>query len=95
MISATDRLSTLELINEAKANGASLSKACKEMGIDERTYFRWTKKLKLTGIIDDLHLTALRPPHAIKLSADEEEQIPKIANSPEFADSSPRQIVPK
>ena len=63
MISATDRLSTLELINEAKANGASLSKACKEMGIDERTYFRWTKKLKLTGIIDDLRPTALRPLH--------------------------------
>ena len=95
MISATDRLSTLELINEAKANGASLSKACKEMGIDEQTYFRWIKKLKLTGIIDDLRPTALRPPPTNKISFDEEEQILKVANSPEFADCSPKQIVPK
>ena len=38
MISATDRLSPHELINEVKAN--ALSKICKERGIDERIDFR-------------------------------------------------------
>ena len=36
MISATDRRQALELIDEARTNGAHLDNACKELGICKR-----------------------------------------------------------
>lgn len=38
MISDTDRKTAVELINEARANGARLKPACDELNISERTY---------------------------------------------------------
>ena len=40
MISASDREEAIQLIEEAVSNGASLNKACLELGIPERTYYR-------------------------------------------------------
>ena len=94
MISAADRRQALELIDEAKTKGAHLDNACKELGICKRTYRRWKKKLKETGTLDDLRPSAERPTPANKLSLEEEQAILDQVNSPEFADASPKQMVP-
>ena len=94
MISAQSRLMALNVIDEAKNAGASCKSACESVGIDERTYFRWKKKLKDTGLIEDLRPTAKRPSPVNKLSLEEEEAILDCVNSLEFADSPPTQIVP-
>lgn len=44
MISAQDRMIAVELINEARKNGARLKPACKILNISDRTYQRWTKE---------------------------------------------------
>ncbi|MBR4741545.1 MAG: helix-turn-helix domain-containing protein [Desulfovibrio sp.] len=58
----------LELIGEAVKNGASLNAACKCIGINERTYYRWKKNLAETGSIADSRPTAQRPEPAILIS---------------------------
>ena len=44
MISDSDRVTAVMLINEARENGARLKPACEELNISERTYQRWTKE---------------------------------------------------
>ena len=51
--------------------------------------------LSKTGKLDDLRPCAERLLLANKLSPEEEQTIPEQANSPEVADSSPKQIVPQ
>ena len=94
MISASDRQYVISLIDDAVANGAGLVRACTELGITDRTYYRWKGKLKRTGNIADLRPIIERPTPANKLSVDEEKHVLAVLNSPEFADSSPRQVVP-
>ena len=43
MISASDRRQAVELIDEAVAAGASLKRACEELGLSLRSYQRWTQ----------------------------------------------------
>ena len=95
MISASDRQKSLSLIDEAVAHGAHLFKACELLGITERTYFRWKSLLQRTGNLADLRPSAERPAPANKLTEDEEHEILSVLNSPEFADASPRQVVPR
>jgi hypothetical protein len=42
MISVSDRRQAVELIDEARKNGARLELACRLIGITVRTYQRWT-----------------------------------------------------
>lgn len=92
LISDSDRVIAIELINEARANGARLKPACRELNISERTYQRWTKE----GIIKtDQRPIAERPTPKNKLSKEERLEVIKTVNSPEFADLVPSQIVPK
>lgn len=95
LISASDRIEALKLISEATLSGAALSKACNELGITERTYYRWCKLQKETGSIEDLRPSAERPEPANKLSTEEEQEILDIVKQPEFASLSPCEIVPK
>ena len=44
LISDSDRVTAVMLINEARENGARLKLACDELNISERTYQRWTKE---------------------------------------------------
>ena len=48
MISTSDRENAVMLIDEAVSSGASLTKACKELGVDVRTYYRWIQLKKET-----------------------------------------------
>ena len=92
MISAQDRKIAVELINEARENGARLKPACKELNITDRTYQRWTKEGKTK---EDQRPLAKRPAPKNKITQEERKEIINIVNSPEYADLVPPQIVPK
>ena len=94
MISASGRSKAVELINEAVISSARLFKACAELGITERTYYRWIKLNKTTGSYEDLRPTAERPEPSNKLSPQERQRIINTANQPEFASMPPCEIVP-
>ncbi|WP_442929373.1 IS3 family transposase [Natranaerovirga pectinivora] len=92
LISDSDRITAVELINEARHNGARLKTACKELDITDRTYQRWTNE---GSIISDQRPLVKRPTPKNKLSQEERCEVLKTVNSPEFADLVPAQIVPK
>lgn len=79
----------LELVDEAVAAGARQSVACKELGISSRMLQRWRKAQTL----EDQRRGPVTAPKN-KLTAEEEAEIMKTINSPEFRDLSPSQIVP-
>ena len=80
----------LGLIDEAVTAGARLSEACKLLGLTSRTLQRW----KASGIGDDGRAGPKKAP-GNKLSAQERARIVELANSPEYRDLSPKQIVPR
>lgn len=91
MISTQDRRQAVELIDEAVADGARKQAACRELGMDIRTYQRWHCQGELRS---DGRRDAVRPTPANKLSATERAAVLQIANEPRFADLPPTQIVP-
>lgn len=80
----------LDLINEALKSGARLSPAAEIMGLSARTIIRWRNSKKC---IDKRKGPRKEP--ANKLSDQERQRVLKVANSPEYRDLSPNQIVPK
>ena len=49
MINVSDRSKAIMLIDEAVTSGARRPMACKEIGLTERTYYRWVELSKTTG----------------------------------------------
>lgn len=94
MISAPDRSKAVELIDEAVMSGARLVKACEELGLTERTYYRWVRMNKDTGSFEDLRPGAKHPVPHNKLSKEERSRIIETVNQPEFASMPPSEIVP-
>ena len=92
MISDSDRMTAVMLINEARENGARLKPACDELNISERTYQRWTREGEVKK--DQRPLVA-RPTPKNKLTEKERKEILQTINRPEYADLAPSQIVPK
>lgn len=84
-----DRQQILALIDEAVTAGARLGKACQVVGISERTIQRWRKQTD--GGEDQREGPAAAPSN--KLDQETRQRVIKIANSPEFRDLSPKQIV--
>lgn len=80
----------LDSITEAQAAGCSVEEACAQAGVSSRTVARWRKK---EGHGDGRQGPLQAPTNA--LSPDERSHILDIANSPEFRDCSPKQIVPR
>ena len=82
----------IEWIETAKTSGARQSKACKILGISQRTLQRWREGdvVKCDGRSLAMRESA---PHN-KLSESERQQVIDIANSSEFANLPPSQIVP-
>jgi len=89
MHAAAQRQSLPGLIDEAVAAGASQKRACEVAGIDVRTMQRWRKAGPET--VDGRSLRHHEPSH--RLSDEERAQLLAVANSPEFADLPPAQIV--
>jgi transposase InsO family protein len=79
----------LALVKEAVGGGARFEAACEMLGISARTVQRWQAR----GGGEDLRHGPKSAP-ANKLSDAEERRVLKIANSPEYRDQSPKQIVP-
>jgi putative transposase len=71
-------------------SGARLSPAAKTIGLSARTIIRW----RLSNECVDKRKGPQKAPCG-KLSSPERQRVLKIANSPEYRDLSPKQIVPK
>jgi len=80
----------LGLVDEAVADGARQDKACEMIGLDARTLQRW----KASGIGEDRRAGPKQAPKS-KLSQRERDMLVELANSPEYRDLSPKQIVPR
>jgi len=85
------RISTLALLDEAVTNGCRFVLACREAGLHPRTVQRW-RRLPAGG--EDQRRGPRSSPRQ-KLSDDERASVVATANSPEFRNVSPKQIVPR
>lgn len=85
-----ERQVILSLLDEAQAAGARLKPACEVLGIDARTIQRWRE---VGGGEDGRHGPKGRPGN--QLSKAEQKRVLAVANSQEFRNLSPKQIVPK
>ena len=75
MISASDRSEAVQLIDEATTSGAKLSNACNELGITDRTYYRWNSQIKADGETQDQRPVAERPSPKNKITDIERQRI--------------------
>lgn len=89
MTSLPEREQLLGYFNEAIDSGARKSKAAEMMSLSLRTLQRWQQPDRLQ--VDGRTLRTASPSH--KLSEEERIEVLAIANSEEFKDSSPHQIV--
>jgi putative transposase len=90
MTSPAARVEIIAMIAEAVASGARQCKACMIVGLSLRTVQRW----KLAGIAEDGRTTRVQVP-INALTTLEREQILEIANSVEYGQLPPSQIVPR
>ena len=80
----------LGLLEEARRAGARLEPACETIGLSVRTIQRWQTQ----GGGEDRRCGPHREPPN-KLSAAERQEVLEVANSPQYRDLSPNQIVPR
>jgi transposase InsO family protein len=92
MIGLEDRRSLARGIEDARAAGARLARACAVAGISARTLQRWQVDDGL--VTGDRRPAAPRPLAAHALSAEERAAVLQVANAPRFADLPPARIVP-
>lgn len=90
MTSPAARRNIITMVGEAVASGARQSSACVIVGLSLRTLQRW----QLAGSEPDRRTTRVQNP-CNQLSIPEREQILEIANSVEFGQLPPSQIVPR
>lgn len=86
-----ERSETLSLVAEAVAAGCRLERACNELGLDVRTVQRW--RAQPAGGLDARRGPRTQPRQ--KLTANERAKVLDVANTPEFRNLSPKQIVPR
>lgn len=86
-----ERQRVVELVKEATAAGARQDPACAVLGLSPRTLQRWQDGE--TVCADQRPLRPYEPPH--KLTADERAELLTVANSEEFGELPPSQIVPR
>ena len=89
MISAPDRENAVELIDEARRDGARLKSACAELGIGQNTYRRWSQ-----GQVDARPLVPRQTP-AHALTDRERTDVLRWCHDPQFASLPPGQIIPR
>ena len=91
MISSSDRIIAIELIEEAHDNGARYFVACKELKITVRTLERWKKQGDQTH---DCRVGSIHPTPANALSDKERQAVLDVCHREEFSSLAPSQIVP-
>jgi transposase InsO family protein len=87
-VSAAERFECLALVREAHKSGARKELACELIGVDRRTVERWETRP------EDLRQGPTTTP-SNALTKEENEAILKVANSLEYANLPPGQIVPR
>ncbi len=85
-----ERRQLIKWVQEAQSSGASQAKACRLLGLSEKSIQRWIKKENM----QDGRIEAIKTP-ANRLTDIECQKIIQIANSDEYADLSASKIVPK
>jgi putative transposase len=90
MTSPAARDDTVAMIAQAVSSGARRARACAIVGLSLRTLQRW----QLAGSAPDGRTTRIQQP-AHALTAAERERVLAIANSAEFGQMPPSQIVPR
>jgi len=86
-----ERQRVIELVKEATAAGARQDPACAVLGLSPRTLQRWQDGEAVCA--DQRPSRQYEPPH--KLTADERAELLAVANSEEFGQLPPSQIVPR
>jgi putative transposase len=92
MIGLEDRRSLAHEIEDARAAGARLARACEVAGLSARTLQRWQVDDGL--VTGDRRPAAVRPAPAHTLSPEERSAVLQVVNEPRFADLPPARIVP-
>ena len=87
-MSAEDRVTCMQWVAEAQASGASRESACDMLGVSVRTVDRWVTRP------EDLRKGPISMPKNA-LTPEERSAVLAIANSNEFANLPPCQIVPR
>jgi transposase InsO family protein len=90
MTALTARNSIMSFVDDAIAAGASQQRACATIGMSERTLQRWRR----APLVADRRSVRVQQP-VNKLSDSERQRILAIANSAEFGQLPPSQIVPR
>lgn len=91
LTSLSERTKTIDLILEARRNGATLKRCCEEAEIGLRTYRRWYKDGEIKA---DQRTEIDKPSPPNKLSEEEIKAIIDVSNEPEYSSLPPSQIVP-
>ncbi len=91
MISPSDRINAVNLIDEAVTSGARRTEACKNMGINDRTYRRWTAEDEVRA---DARPESARPSPPQKFNEEETQRVLEVCHDPQYANLPPGQIVP-
>ena len=96
MIQPQDRRMALEFITEAVGAGAGQEKACKVLGLNERTVRRWRRQLGTgNGLKDRRGERSEACVQANRLTEKEKARIIQVCNQEENRSLAPSQIVPK
>ena len=90
MTTLTERKDIMTLVANCMAQGARQERACAAINLSERTLQRWQSDMARA----DLRTTRLQTPKN-QLSKEERQHLLNVANSDEFADFPPSQIVPR
>lgn len=94
MTSLIERTPIIEMVEESIKTGASLKAACAIIELAPRSLRRWQEDAKSASPVGDKRSERVQEPKNA-LTQEEQKEILKIANSEEFADVSPCEIVPR
>ena len=94
MTSLQQRQDIVALIEQARSGGATLGRACAQVGLTARSVQRWSLPVAVQG---DLRVSGkrryVRPTN--KLSEPEQQAVLDVLNSDEYKDLPPSQVVPR
>lgn len=93
MIVLEQRQHTALIINDAIEAGCGVARACKEAGIDRRTFRRWTAAGS-AQVSADARPDAVRPVPSNRFSDEERARVLASCHEARFADVPPSQMVP-
>lgn len=94
MTSPEQRHNLMSLIEQARADGATLRGACAQVGLTARSFQRWRQPAESPG---DQRVSGKRRyvGPANKLSEPEQQAVLEVLNSDEYKDLPPSQVVPR